>query len=118
MYRGMNVSILQRNVAEPVYHFPATGPPPAASPFNDHTGGLLGEAANQPHINPPRLDTKRRQTLLSLLNALNELSQAESLGRGEPSVLCNPRLLVDFSTQTLIRIQALKVTEMAVSRIV
>ncbi|KAG2136654.1 WD40-repeat-containing domain protein [Suillus clintonianus] len=69
-----------QNVAEPVYLLPATGPAPAANQFKDHTGGLLGETVNQPRVDSPRLDTKRRQTLFNLLNALNELSQAESLG--------------------------------------
>ncbi|KAG2156855.1 WD40-repeat-containing domain protein [Suillus bovinus] len=59
----------------------ATDPAPAAGPSKDHTGGLLGETVNRPRVDLPRLDTKRRQTLLNLLNALNELSQAESLGR-------------------------------------
>lgn len=58
-----------------------TVPAPAAGPFKDHTGGLLGETVTQPRVDPPRLDTKRKQTLVNLLNALNELSQAESLGR-------------------------------------
>lgn len=105
-------------MAEPVYHFPATGPEPVAGPFKDCTGDLLGETANQPRVDPSRFDTKRRQTLLNLLNALNELSQAECLDRGQLSVLCIPRLLIDFSTQTLIRIQALRMTEIPVSRIV
>jgi hypothetical protein len=72
----------KRNVAEPVYHFSATGSAPITGPFKDHTGGLLGETVDQPRIDPPRLDTRRRQTLFNLLNALNELSQAESLDRG------------------------------------
>ncbi|KAG2030418.1 quinon protein alcohol dehydrogenase-like superfamily [Suillus americanus] len=57
------------------------GSTPTAGPFKDHTGGPLGETVDQPRINPPRLDTKRRQTLFNLLSALNELSQAESLDR-------------------------------------
>lgn len=105
-------------MAEPAYHFLVTVPAPAAGPFKDHTGGLLGETVTQPRVDPPRLDTKRKQTLVNLLNALNELSQAESLGRGKSSMLCNPRLFTDSSTQTLIRIQALKMTEMSVSMIV
>lgn len=63
-----------------MYH--ATGSAPITGPFKDHTGGLLGETVDQPRIDPPRLDTRRRQTLFNLLNALNELSQAESLDRG------------------------------------
>jgi hypothetical protein len=69
----------KRYVAEHAYHFLATVPAPAA--FKDHTGSLLGETVTQPRVDPPRLDTKWRQTLVNLQNALNELSQAESLGR-------------------------------------
>lgn len=58
---------------------PGTGPAPSANQFKD-----FGEAVNPPRVNDsPRLDTKRRQTLLNLLSALNELSQTESLGRGK-----------------------------------
>ncbi|KAG1876395.1 quinon protein alcohol dehydrogenase-like superfamily [Suillus subluteus] len=63
-----------------MYHVTGSAPT-TAGPFKDHTGGPLGETVDQPRINPPRLDTKRRQTLFNLLNALNELSQAESLDR-------------------------------------
>ncbi|KAG2351687.1 hypothetical protein BDR07DRAFT_1500637 [Suillus spraguei] len=57
-----------------MYH--ATNPAPTVG-----TGGLFGETVDRPRVDPPRLDTKRRQTLFNLLNALNELSQAESLGQ-------------------------------------
>ncbi|KAG2343040.1 hypothetical protein BDR05DRAFT_976122 [Suillus weaverae] len=43
---------------------------------------FLGETDNQPRVDPPRLDTKRRQTSFNLPNTSNEFSQAESLGRG------------------------------------
>ncbi|OJA11366.1 hypothetical protein AZE42_05152 [Rhizopogon vesiculosus] len=52
-------------------------PVPPAHQFKDYHA----EPVNPPRVDPPKLDTKRRQTLLSLLNALNELSQTESLGR-------------------------------------
>ncbi|KAG1748304.1 quinon protein alcohol dehydrogenase-like superfamily [Suillus paluster] len=59
-----------------------TGSAPATSQFKDYTGSLLGETINLTRVDhPPRLDAKRRQTLFNLLNALNELSQTESLGR-------------------------------------
>ncbi|KAG0696113.1 hypothetical protein DFH29DRAFT_1004842 [Suillus ampliporus] len=59
-----------------------TGTAPATSQFKDYTGSLLGDTIHKSRVDhPPKLDTKRRQTLFNLLNALNELSQAESLGR-------------------------------------
>ncbi|KAH7907662.1 WD40-repeat-containing domain protein [Hygrophoropsis aurantiaca] len=52
--------------------------PNVAAQFNDFGAG---ESAAPPRSDPPRLDTRRKQTLLSLLNALNELSQSDTLGR-------------------------------------
>ncbi|KAG1834776.1 WD40-repeat-containing domain protein [Suillus variegatus] len=76
----------------------ATGPAPVAGPFKDCTGDLLGETANQPRVDPSRFDTKRRQTLLNLLNALNELSQAECLDRDFDQ---NPSFEDDRDTPTV-----------------
>ncbi|KAH7928593.1 WD40 repeat-like protein [Leucogyrophana mollusca] len=55
--------------------------PAVAAQFNDFSAGLPGEPAAPPRSEPTRLDTRRKQTLLSLLNALNELSQSDALGR-------------------------------------
>ncbi|EGO03920.1 hypothetical protein SERLA73DRAFT_102269 [Serpula lacrymans var. lacrymans S7.3] len=59
--------------------FRATGPL-AASHLNDF-GSTLAETMAPVYSESPRLDSRRKQTLLSLLDALHELSQDDVLGR-------------------------------------
>lgn len=56
----------------------------SASGLNDLTSALPTGMATPTRTNSPAIDTKRKQTLLSLLDALHELSKDEDVqGYGE-----------------------------------